>query len=70
MTKVGYLSAPAFLACKHEMLDEDGWVRGGFVDYTLMEKLLDIPPPYGVLVWWYGRPERDQLREAFKKAWL
>lgn len=69
LTNARCSSTPALLAAKHETQGEEDWVPGGFVDFILMERLPGTEPPY-----WSGssmdRPERDRLREAFKKAWL
>ena len=68
LTTVGCSATPALLASKHETQGEDDWVPGGFLDYILMEKLPGVECPY-----WSGcmdRLERDQLRAAFKEAWL
>ncbi|KKA16215.1 hypothetical protein T310_10201 [Rasamsonia emersonii CBS 393.64] len=67
-TKAGCLSTPALFAWKHETQDNNGWVPGGYIDYILMEKAPGIRPRYIFAT--MDRQERDQLRAAFKEAWL
>jgi hypothetical protein len=68
LPKAGCSSSPAIMTWKHETQDSDDRVPGGYRDYILMEKLPGSRPSYfpGCM----DREERDQLRGAFKKAWL
>jgi hypothetical protein len=61
-------SVPALFAWKHEIQGDDGWVPGGYIDYTLMELVPGSSAASGYNQ--MEREERDELREALKKAWL
>jgi hypothetical protein len=58
-------SAPTLLASKQEKQDDTGLVPGGYMWY-LMNKLPGVP--LSGLFWKLERPERDQIRKAFKTA--
>ncbi|RJE22201.1 hypothetical protein PHISCL_05449 [Aspergillus sclerotialis] len=68
LTKSKCSSTPAIFAWKHETQGDDGWVPGGYLDYILMERLPGSRP--NCILGTMERKERDQLREAFKKAWM
>ncbi|KZF26201.1 hypothetical protein L228DRAFT_242634 [Xylona heveae TC161] len=63
-------SSPALLGWKREEQDAHMWVPGGYMLCILMERLRGVnPEPY----YWgckMDREERDELRAAFKKAYL
>lgn len=68
LTKLKCSSTPAIFAWKHETQGDDDWVPGGYLDYILMERLPGSRPngfPGSM-----ERKDRDQLRAAFKKAWM
>ncbi|XRM43565.1 hypothetical protein ABZX51_006731 [Aspergillus tubingensis] len=46
----------------------DGWVPGGYIHYIVMEMLPGVTVCDQYLL--MERKERDELREAFKKAWM
>lgn len=59
---------PALYGLKQEVQNSSMWVPGGHIVYILMEKL----PGINLSNFFHDldRKERDQCREAFKKAWL
>lgn len=59
---------PALLSWVKRKQGDDQWVPGGYILYILMEKLPGLNPTY--LYDHMGRQERDDLRAAFKAAWL
>ncbi|KAL1967825.1 hypothetical protein VTN77DRAFT_2514 [Rasamsonia byssochlamydoides] len=71
LTKQGCTFAPTLLAWKQEKQGADMWVPGGPIVFILMEKVPGICLADVVDIFLsIKRDERDQLREAFKKAWL
>lgn len=72
LTKQGCTSAPTLLSWKLEKQGPRMWVPGGPIVFILMEKLPGICPGDGVVDIFLSlkREERDELREAFKRAWL
>ena len=68
LTKLKCSSTPAIFGWNHETQGDDDWVPGGYLDYILMERLPGARPD--CFTGSMERKERDQLREAFKKAWM
>ncbi|KAK2756113.1 hypothetical protein FQN54_005521 [Arachnomyces sp. PD_36] len=68
LTDAGCPSTPALYGWKQEKQCPEMWVPGGHIVYILMEKL----PGINLRSFFVDldRKERDQCREAFKKAWL
>lgn len=53
-----------FFALKEEQ-DNSMWIPGGYIYYTLMEKLPGQPP---LDFWEWPREKRDEVRKAFTKS--
>jgi hypothetical protein len=62
-------SAPKLINCKRSIQDELGFVPGGYIVYLVTEN-----PPGIVLerfkFWDLSRGERDEIREAFRLAYV
>ncbi|GKZ25959.1 hypothetical protein AbraIFM66951_002072 [Aspergillus brasiliensis] len=67
LTEAKCTSSPYLIDWMHRQ-QTDGWVPGGYIHYIAMEMLP------GVTVCYHfhrmERQERDELRDAFKKAWM
>lgn len=66
LTDANCSATPSLLAWKHTVQDDERYVPGGYITYILMEKCpgIDLRCFFQL-----PREERDQIREAFKKAW-
>lgn len=67
LTQAKCLSSP-YLIDSMNRQQTDGWVPGGYIHYIVMEMLpgVTVCDHYCLM----ERKERDELREAFKKAWM
>ena len=68
LTNAGCSSTPALFSWVQKQQDSDLWVPGGYILYILMEKLPGVNP--APIFRHMDRQERDDLRAAFKTAWL
>lgn len=68
---------PKLLAVKYGVQDNSinhtrWWMPGGYIVYVLMEKLTAQPLDYNTF--WnsrsFTRQDRDEIRDAFKKAYM
>jgi hypothetical protein len=69
-TKCPY--TPKFLSIRRKEQDSTMWVPGGYLVFILMEKLPGVPPvnffkPSDTQPA-MTRPQRDEVREAFREA--
>lgn len=72
LTQQGCSCAPTLLSWKQERQGPGMWVPGGPIVFILMEKVPGICLGNEVVDIFLSlkREERDELREAFKRAWL
>jgi hypothetical protein len=72
LTRTKCLYTPKLLSILRKEQDSTMWVPGGYLIFILMEKLPGVPPlnffkPSDTQPA-MTRPQRDEVREAFKKA--
>ncbi|CAI7661908.1 unnamed protein product [Penicillium glandicola] len=72
LTKANCSSAPKSIASQSEKQGETDWVPGGYMDLILMERVPGFHPSSrgDTLRSYMLREERDEIRAAFKEAWL
>lgn len=66
LTEAGCSSTPSLLGWKHTVQNDERYVPGGYITYTLPEKVPGINFDCFESL---PREERDQIREAFISAW-
>ncbi|KAL9024858.1 MAG: hypothetical protein Q9196_006210 [Gyalolechia fulgens] len=79
LTAAGCSATPTLLAVKIDVQDESvlryssgetWWMPGGYIVYILMEKLSAQPLDYGPFWNKFTSHDRDEVRSAFKKAYI
>ncbi|KAJ5373794.1 hypothetical protein N7517_005800 [Penicillium concentricum] len=72
LTKANCSSAPKFIASQSEKQGETDWVPGGHMDLILTERVpgSDLSHRWVSLYSVVPRNEPDEIRAAFKNAWL
>lgn len=62
-------STPTLIAWKREIQDDLGFVPGGYIVYLVTKKMPGIRLSLDTF-WELSRDQRDEIRAAFKVAWL
>ncbi|KKA24695.1 Uncharacterized protein T310_1278 [Rasamsonia emersonii CBS 393.64] len=71
LTKQKCSTIPKLLGWKYSVQGDDMWVPGGFLAFILMEQAQGISLARDDYYWMgMKRQERDEVRAAFKDAWL